>query len=70
VNDKCVYDLILFHAWQVANLSVADKRTKLNAMSLAKDTLAANLNLASNVEVVSYVLDLAQKKKTIAAGGK
>jgi hypothetical protein len=57
------YDLILFHAWQVANSSVADKRTKLNALSLAKDTLAAKLDLASNVDVVSHVMDLAGKRK-------
>jgi hypothetical protein len=57
------YDLILQEAWQISSSSVADKRTKLNALSLAKDTLAAKLDLASNVDVVSHVLDLAKKKE-------
>jgi hypothetical protein len=57
------YDQILLEAWAVANSSVADKRTKLQALALAKDTLAAKLDLASNVDVVSHVLDLAQKKE-------
>jgi hypothetical protein len=58
------YDQILFQAWGVANSSVADKRTKLQALAVIKDTIAAKLDLASNVDVVSHVMELAKKKES------
>jgi hypothetical protein len=57
------YDQIIQESWAVANSSVADKRTKLQALAIIKDTVSAKLDLASNVDVVSHVMDLAQKKK-------
>jgi hypothetical protein len=45
--------------------SVADKRTKLQALMLIKDTYAARLDLISNVDIVSRILEMAQKKRVL-----
>lgn len=57
------YDDIIKEAWTIADSSIADKRTKLQALMLIKDTFAARLDLISNVDIVSRVLEIARKKR-------
>jgi hypothetical protein len=59
----CSYDNIIKSAWRVADGSIADQRTKLQALMLVKDTFTAKLDLISNVDIVSRIMEIARRKR-------
>ena len=54
------YDNIIRTAWDTAN-NTKDEKTKLQALHLIKETRESRIDLVSNVDIATKVMDMARK---------